>query len=94
MANAIDTAHLCRLSQLELTSTAEAALASDLEHIVAMIDAMQAIDTTGIAPLAHPLEGSQRLRDDVVTESVDRDQFQQGAPATQDGLYVVPRVVE
>jgi aspartyl-tRNA(Asn)/glutamyl-tRNA(Gln) amidotransferase subunit C len=85
---------LCRLSQLELTSTAEAALARDLEHIVAMIDAMQAVDTEGVVPLAHPLEGSQRLRDDVVTESVDRSQFQKGAPATEDGLYVVPRVVE
>ncbi len=94
MATAIDTAHLCRLSQLELTSTAEAALARDLEHIVAMIDAMQAVDTEGVVPLAHPLEGSQRLRDDVVTESVDRSQFQKGAPATEDGLYVVPRVVE
>ena len=94
MSESIDTAHLCRLSQLALDPVQLEALDGDLANIVAMIDAMQAIDTEGVEPLAHPLEAQQRLRVDVVTETVDRDQFQTVAPATEQGLYVVPRVVE
>ena len=55
---------------------------------------MQAMDTDGVEPLSHPLEQPQRLRPDAVTESVDRERFQAIAPATADGLYLVPRVVE
>ncbi|MCH8257980.1 MAG: aspartyl/glutamyl-tRNA amidotransferase subunit C, partial [Proteobacteria bacterium] len=47
-----------------------------------------------VEPLAHPLEADQRLRPDEITEVVDRDRYQRGAPATRDGLYLVPRVVE
>ena len=94
MSESIDTAHLCRLSQLALDSDQLQALDRDLANIIAMIDVMQAIDTDGIAPLAHPLETPQRLRPDAVTESVDRAAFQAVAPATEQGLYVVPRVVE
>lgn len=94
MSESIDTAHLCRLSQLALDPDQLQALQGDLANIVAMIDAMQAIDTDGVTPLAHPLEAPQRLRPDEVTESVDREQFQALAPATEGGLYLVPRVVE
>ncbi len=59
-----------------------------------MIDEMQAMDTDGVEPLAHPIESDQRLRPDAVTETVDREHYQRGAPATRDGLYLVPRVVE
>ena len=59
---------------------------------------MGAADAAGIAPLAHPIEQSQevagRLRDDAVTEVVDRDDNQRPAPAVQDGLYLVPKVIE
>ncbi|MFK7912965.1 MAG: Asp-tRNA(Asn)/Glu-tRNA(Gln) amidotransferase subunit GatC [Pseudomonadales bacterium] len=85
---------MCRLSQLALQPDQLQALDRDLANIIAMIDAMQAIDTDGIEPLAHPLESHQRLRADIVTETVDREQFQAVAPATEQGLYVVPRVVE
>ncbi|MEM1230095.1 MAG: Asp-tRNA(Asn)/Glu-tRNA(Gln) amidotransferase subunit GatC [Pseudomonadota bacterium] len=85
---------MCDLSQLELTREAQDALAADLRHIVAMIDAMQAVDTSGIEPLAHPLEQATRLRADAVTETVDREAYQRLAPATEAGLYLVPRVVE
>ncbi|MGI9324907.1 MAG: Asp-tRNA(Asn)/Glu-tRNA(Gln) amidotransferase subunit GatC [Pseudomonadales bacterium] len=94
MSDPIDTAHLCRLSQLALDPAQTAELQRDLANIVQMIDAMQAIDTDGVAPLAHPLETHQRLRADQVTESVDRSSFQAVAPETQSGLYLVPRVVE
>ena len=55
---------------------------------------MQAVDTTGIEPLAHPLEASQRLRADVVTESNHREAYQSIAPAVENGLYLVPKVIE
>lgn len=85
---------LTRLSQLRLTSEEEALVLDDLGRIVAMIDEMQVIDTDGVAPLSHPLDMDQRLREDRVTETVDRERFQAVAPATRDGLYLVPRVVE
>ena len=66
----------------------------DLDRIIAMVDQMQAVDTENVTPLAHPLDARQRLRQDEVTEEVDRDLYQRGAPATEDGLYLVPRVVE
>jgi len=55
---------------------------------------MQAVDTTGIEPLAHPLEASQRLRPDQVTESNQREAYQAIAPSTESGLYLVPKVIE
>ncbi len=85
---------LTRLSQLRLTSEEEALVLDDLGRIVAMIDEMQAVDTDGVAPLSHPLDMDQRLREDRVTETVDRERFQAVAPATRDGFYLVPRVVE
>ena len=90
----IDITHLSRLAQLALTETEQTAALEDLERIITMVDQMQAMDTEGVEPLAHPLDADQRLRADTVTENVDRDLYQQGAPATRDGLYLVPRVVE
>ncbi|NIP13587.1 MAG: Asp-tRNA(Asn)/Glu-tRNA(Gln) amidotransferase subunit GatC [Pseudomonadales bacterium] len=90
----IEIAHLCRLAQLALTEPEQTAALADLQRIISMIDEMQAMDTDGVEPLAHPIESDQRLRPDVVSETVDREHYQQGAPATRDGLYLVPRVVE
>ena len=55
---------------------------------------MQAVDTSNIEPLAHPLDAKQRMRADVVTEANRREQFQQHAPHTEAGLYLVPTVIE
>ncbi len=85
---------LMRLSALSLDEQQRRALSADLQRIVALIDVMQAANTEGVAPLAHPLDGCQPLRPDEVTEIVDRERFQRGAPAVRDGLYLVPRVVE
>lgn len=90
----IDISHLCDLSQLDLTESERATVANDLARIIEMVDRMQAMDTEGVEPLAHPLDDRARLRPDEVTEVVDRERFQRGAPATEDGLYMVPRVVE
>lgn len=84
-------AHLARLglSEADLPRTTET-----LNNILGLIDQMQAVDTDGIAPLAHPLEATQRLRADAVTESNRRDAYQAIAPAVEDGLYLVPKVIE
>ncbi|MCF7531262.1 Asp-tRNA(Asn)/Glu-tRNA(Gln) amidotransferase subunit GatC [Pseudomonas petrae] len=84
-------AHLARLglNDADIPRTTEA-----LNSILGLIDQMQAVDTTGIEPLAHPLEASQRLRVDAVTEVNHRDAYQAVAPAVQDGLYLVPKVLD
>ena len=84
-------AHLARLglNDADIPRTTEA-----LNSILGLIDRMQAVDTTGIEPLAHPLEASQRLRADVVTESNHREAYQSIAPAVENGLYLVPKVIE
>ena len=90
----IDIDHLARLAHLRLSDQERAHVLDDLRRIIDMVDQMQSVDTEGIAPLSHPLDARQRLRADVVTEEVDREHYQEGAPATRDGLYLVPRVVE
>ena len=90
----IDLDHLCNLAQLDLTQSELDSVANDLARIIEMVDQMQAMDTEGVEPLAHPLDARARLRPDAVTETVDRELFQRGAPATKAGLYLVPRVVE
>ena len=89
-----DIVRLARLAQLALDPADRAKAIVDLERIIAMVDAMQAIDTEGVEPLAHPLDATQRLRADVVDTSHDRDRYQAIAPLTEDGLYLVPRVIE
>ena len=85
---------LMRLSALTLDEEARARLALDLDRIVGLIDEMQSVDTEGVEPLAHPLDSVQPLRPDRAERRVDRATLQRGAPATRDGLYLVPRVVE
>ena len=90
----IDIDHLARLAALSLSRSERRQVRSDLQRIVAMVDRMRSVDTDGVAPLAHPLDATQRLRSDAPTEAVDRAHYQAGAPAVRDGLYVVPRVLE
>ena len=90
----IDIQHLARLARLSLGTEEDAAVRADLGNIIEMIDAMQKIDTDGVEPLANPLDAVQRLRSDRITEEVDRDQFLANAPASEDGYFLVPRVVE
>lgn len=84
-------AHLARLglAEADLPTTTET-----LNSILGLIDQMQAVDTTGIEPLAHPLEATQRLRADEVTEADHHSDYQAIAPAVEDGLYLVPKVIE
>ena len=84
-------AHLARigLNEVDIASTT-----ATLNNILGLIDQMQAVDTRGIEPLAHPLETSQRLRADQVTERNQREAYQAIAPAVENGLYLVPKVIE
>lgn len=92
--NKIDIRHLSDLAKLKLSEAESTAVEHDLKRIIDMVDLMQSIDTEGVLPLAHPLDSQARLRPDRVTEEDDRERYQRGAPATEDGLYLVPRVVE
>ncbi len=92
--NEIDIDHLARLARLTLGPEEKDQARQQLANIIAMIDTMQTVDTEGVQPMAHPLDATQRLRTDEVTEDVDPDRFQTGAPATAEHYYLVPRVVE
>ncbi len=84
-------AHLARL-QIEAQEIPE--YARNLSSILSLVEQMSSVDTTGITPMAHPLEVAQRLRADVVTEGNQREKFQAIAPATENGLFLVPKVIE
>ncbi len=66
----------------------------DLSRILELVEQMQAVDTASVEAMAHPLDMAQRLRPDEVTESNQRERFQAIAPAVEDGVYLVPRVIE
>lgn len=66
----------------------------NLSNILGLVEQMNAVPTDNVAPMAHPLDEAQRLRDDVVTENNQREHFQEVAPQVEDGLYLVPRVIE
>jgi len=87
-------AKIAELARLELPPAAAAALQQELNGILAMVDRMQAVDTRDVEPMSHPQQAMQRLREDGVTERDQREKYQAGAPATEDGLYLVPKVIE
>lgn len=90
-ADVLKAAHLARLG-LDESETSD--YVDDLARILDMVDQLQRLNTDGVAPMAHPLDATQRLRADNVTESDQRELLQRCAPAVEDGLYLVPRVVE
>ncbi|AQZ93510.1 Asp-tRNA(Asn)/Glu-tRNA(Gln) amidotransferase subunit GatC [Halopseudomonas phragmitis] len=89
-----DVEKIAHLARIAIREDEIPATTAKLSGILGLIDQMQAVDTTGIEPLAHPLETTQRLRPDSVTEQNQRDAYQAIAPATEAGLYLVPKVIE
>jgi len=85
---------IAKLARLELSEDEYAESVEKLSKIVDFVDHLSAADTSGVMPMAHPLNVAQRLRADVVTEQNDRDRFQENAPAVANGLYLVPKVIE
>ena len=82
------------LARIEVSDAAAVALQQQLNGIFAMIEQMRAVDTAGVEPMAHAVEMSQRLREDRVTETDRHALYQASAPQVEDGLYLVPRVIE
>ena len=89
-----DVTRLARLARIDLGEAEARDVRAKLEAIFGLIDALQAIDTTGVEPMAHAQDVAMTLRDDAVTDCDRRDTYQAQAPAVANGLYVVPKVVE
>jgi len=85
---------IAELAQLQIRESEIERVIEKMNQVLELVEEMQAVDTNGIEPMAHPLDATQTLRADKITETNQRDQFQELAPETQDGLYLVPRVVE
>jgi aspartyl-tRNA(Asn)/glutamyl-tRNA(Gln) amidotransferase subunit C len=89
-----DISRLARLARIEVPEGEAQALARELDGILALVGEMRAVPTEGVEPMSHPQDAMQRLREDAVTESDAREKFQAVAPAVEDGLYLVPKVIE
>ncbi|GAA3998983.1 Asp-tRNA(Asn)/Glu-tRNA(Gln) amidotransferase subunit GatC [Comamonas faecalis] len=96
--SAQDIERIARLSRLRFSPEDAERMRSTINDFFAIVEKMQAVDTTGVAPLAHPLAAAQpvqlRLREDVVSEPDRRDDYLANAPAAERGLFLVPRVIE
>ncbi|MEE8387881.1 MAG: Asp-tRNA(Asn)/Glu-tRNA(Gln) amidotransferase subunit GatC [Acidiferrobacterales bacterium] len=92
--NVDEVKKIAHLARLRLDEQEVTAYADTLSRILGLIEQMNAVDTTGVSPMAHPLDVHLRLREDKVTEPDLREKFQKIAPATEAGLYMVPRVIE
>src|SRR5690242_8854785 len=89
---------IARLARIAVRPEESKEALDRLNRVLGLIDQLQAVDTAGIEPMAHPLDaqlpGGQRLRADEVTEPDRREAYQAVAPAVQEGLYLVPKVIE
>jgi aspartyl-tRNA(Asn)/glutamyl-tRNA(Gln) amidotransferase subunit C len=101
--NSSDVKRIAHLARIEVTDNEAETLLQKLSGILNLIEQMQAVDTTGITPMSHSQDVTQRLRPDAVTETDQRSLFQSIAPklgngvqdpAVADGLYLVPQVIE
>lgn len=85
---------IARLARLKIDDNDIEKYRSDISNILALVEQMEAVDTNGVEPMTHPFDATLRLREDEVTENNQRDQFQAVAPNSQDGLYLVPKVID
>jgi aspartyl-tRNA(Asn)/glutamyl-tRNA(Gln) amidotransferase subunit C len=92
--NREDIQKLCLLARLEITTEEMDDVLAKLSDIVKLVDQLQAVDTNGVTPMAHPLDRAQRLRKDEVTESDDHERIQRNAPLVEREHYLVPKVIE
>lgn len=89
-----DIDHIAHLARLAVSETEADEYVSKLSRIFGLVDQLRQVDTSGVEPMAHPLDMHQRLRADEVTETDHRDEYQRNAPQAEQGLYLVPRVIE
>ena len=85
---------VARLARIRIEPADIARHAAALSRILGYVEAMNEVDTRGVEPLAHAIDATAKLRADAVTEHVDRDLLQAGAPRVEEGYYLVPRVIE
>jgi len=94
----LDASRIAHLARLQLTPAEEPVMLAQLNAFFTIVEQMSAVDTSGVEPLYTPLSAVQavqlRLRDDIVTESNNREANQRSAPAVEDGLFLVPKVIE
>lgn len=89
-----DVKRIAHLARIEIDDNGAETALHQLSGILGLIEEMQAVNTDGIEPMSHSQDVVQRLREDVVTESNQRELFQSIAPAVENGLYLVPKVIE
>jgi aspartyl-tRNA(Asn)/glutamyl-tRNA(Gln) amidotransferase subunit C len=92
--SAQDIERIAHLARIRVTADEVVQVQSKLEGIFKLIDDMQSVDTKGVEPMSHGLDMVLRLRDDVVTESNQREKFQSNAPEASEGYFLVPKVIE
>lgn len=89
-----DVEKIAHLARLAIDEADIQVYAKNLSNILDLVEQMSTVDTDSVSPMAHPLDEVQRLREDVVTEQDQREHFQSHAPKTENGLYLVPKVIE
>jgi aspartyl-tRNA(Asn)/glutamyl-tRNA(Gln) amidotransferase subunit C len=89
-----DVIKIAHLARLAIDEADIPGYATNLSNILNLVEQMNAVNTDKVSPMAHPLDAVQRLRPDAVTEANQREHFQQHAPRVEDGLYLVPKVIE
>jgi aspartyl-tRNA(Asn)/glutamyl-tRNA(Gln) amidotransferase subunit C len=85
---------IARLARIAIRPEESEAVLESLNRVLGLVDQMRRVDTSGIEPMAHPLNAQQRLRPDLVTEPDKQELYQSVAPAVEGGLYLVPKVIE
>jgi aspartyl-tRNA(Asn)/glutamyl-tRNA(Gln) amidotransferase subunit C len=85
---------IAHLARVRIAESEIADVTQRISGILDLVDQMQAVDTSGVEPMANPLDATARLRADEVTETNQREAFQAIAPETEAGLYLVPKVIE
>jgi len=89
-----DVKKIAHLARLSISDDDIPSYEKELSNILGLVEQMNAVDTSDVDPMAHPLDMAQRLRDDVVTEENHRDEYQSVAPSVEKGLFLVPQVIE
>jgi len=89
-----DIEKLALLARIELDENLKNDVTEKLDNVLGLIDQLQAIDAAGVAPMSNPLDQTQRLREDTVTETDLSEKLQTVAPSTSEGLYLVPQVID
>jgi len=89
-----DVHRIAQLARIQISDEQAQATAAQLNDIFAMIETIAQVDTSGVEPMTHPLDGVQRLREDAVEASLPLEELLRNAPAQRDGLFLVPRVIE